>query len=592
MNGMTATLADTKRAVAYVRVSSASQVEGHSLDAQERLFHELCKTRGWKAVEVYRDEGKSAYSDSIRKRPEFRRLLDDSAKGVFDVVVVHTLDRWARNARIAMNTLAILDNNRVDFMSITESFDNSTPQGKLLMQMVSSFAQYFSDSLGTHVSKGLSQRAIEGKHTGGLPFGYESCWVGDEGERKRRCKTEHPGGVHLHESEAGAVRELFGRYTTGMTTLAELAVWLNDEGFRTRNTRRLPDPDGKLVAGPRLFTTASVRGILHNAFYTGIVKHKGETYQGAHNPIVNKEMFDLVQDTLRKNSGRSMTLTKHPQREYLLKGIVRCAWCRMPMWAQTYKNGRRYYREHRNSRSIANCPSHGGSIPCETADEQMGKIVEAIELGPRWEEEVLAIMSVGDEITRVEEKRQKTREKLRRLGKAYVGGLYDDLEFQRQKALLEQELESLVVPEADAAEEAGRLIEQLPELWSEATPQERRKLLLTMLDAVYVDAKEERRIVALKVKAPFKPIFEVATMREDSGIVLANEKDLEDRDQPAPHGQGAQAKTCSWWRRGRVELHLKRGNRTASRSLVLASSRSTATITTSQDGSSFHEPRP
>ncbi len=548
------TLADNKRAVAYVRVSSAAQVDGHSLDAQERLFHELCKTRGWKAVDVYRDEGKSAYSDSIRKRPEFRRLLDDSASGAFDVVVVHTLDRWARNLRITLETMGTLAKSDVDLVSISENIDNSTPQGKLVTQMIGSFAQYFSDSLGTHVSKGLSQRAIEGKHTGGLPFGYESCWEEGEGERKRRCRTEHPGGVHLNESEAGAVRELFGRYTTGTTTLAELAVWLNEAGFRTRNTRRLPDPDGKLVAGPRLFTTASVRGILHNAFYTGIVKHKGETYQGAHEPMVSKEMFDLVEDALRKNSGRSMTLTKHPQREYLLKGIVRCAWCRMPMWAQTYKNGRRYYREHRNSRSLANCPSHGGSIPCEIADDQMGNIVEAIELGPKWEEEVLAIMSVGDEITRVEEKRQKTREKLRRLGKAYVGGLYDDLEFQRQKALLEQELESLVVPEADAAEEAGKLIEQLPQLWSEATPQERRKLLLSMLDAVYVDAKEERRIVALKVKAPFKPIFEVATMRGRSGIYLVKEKDLENIVRPPAHEQGAEADSCSWWRRGRVEL--------------------------------------
>ena len=66
----------------------------------------------------------------------------------------------------------------------------------------------------------------------------------------------------------------------------------------------------------------------------------------------------------------------------------------------------------------------------------------------------------------------------------------------------EQELESLGVPEADAAEEAGRLMETLPELWAEANPEERRKLLVTMLDAVYVDAKEERRIVALKAKAP------------------------------------------------------------------------------------------
>jgi DNA invertase Pin-like site-specific DNA recombinase len=175
----------------------------------------------------------------------------------------------------------------VDLVSITENIDYSTPQGKLFTQMLGSFAQYYSDSLGTHVSKGLSQRAIEGKHTGGLAFGYQSCWAEANGERKRRCRTEHPGGVHLHEGEGGAVREMFSRYATGTTTLAELAAWLNAEGYRTRNTKRLPDGDGKLVAGPRLFTTASVRGVLHNAFYTGIVRHRGETYQGVHEAIIS-----------------------------------------------------------------------------------------------------------------------------------------------------------------------------------------------------------------------------------------------------------------------------------------------------------------
>ena len=92
-----------------------------------------------------------------------------------------------------------------------------------------------------------------------------------------------------------------------------------------------------------------------------------------------------------------------------------------------------------------------------------------------------------------------------------------------------------------------------------ATPHERRQLLLTMLDTVYVDAKEERHIVALKVKAPFKPIFEVATLREKSGIYLVKEKDLENSGRPPAHEQGAEADSCSEWRRGRVELHLKRG---------------------------------
>ncbi len=88
------------RAAVLVRVSSVSQVDGHSLNAQERLFKELCKNRGWEPVRVYREEGRSAHVEAISRRPVFRQLLEDAGKGLFDVVVVHTLDRWSRNQRV------------------------------------------------------------------------------------------------------------------------------------------------------------------------------------------------------------------------------------------------------------------------------------------------------------------------------------------------------------------------------------------------------------------------------------------------------------------------------------------------------------
>jgi ethanolamine ammonia-lyase large subunit len=85
------------------------------------------------------------------------------------------------------------------------------------------------------------------------------------------------------------------------------------------------------------------------------------------------------------------------------------------------------------------------------------------------------------------------------------------------------ELESLVVPAANAAEEAGNLINNLKNLWAEASMEEQRKLLLTMLDAVYIDAKKTRSIVAIRPKPPFKPIFQVAVTKEGSDIRIINE---------------------------------------------------------------------
>jgi len=119
------------RATAYIRVSSLSQVDGHSLDAQERLFRELCRNRGWESTTIYREEGRSAKHESIKRRPVFRQLLEDAGKDLFDIVVVHTLDRWSRNLQIALESIATLSRHNVRLVSITENVDYSTPEGML-----------------------------------------------------------------------------------------------------------------------------------------------------------------------------------------------------------------------------------------------------------------------------------------------------------------------------------------------------------------------------------------------------------------------------------------------------------------------------
>ncbi|MPL61614.1 hypothetical protein SDC9_07191 [bioreactor metagenome] len=517
-------MTECKRAVAYVRVSSVSQVEGYSLDAQERLFTELCKNRGWQSVRIYREEGKSAHVDSIHKRPVFRKLLEDAAKDEFDVVVVHTLDRWSRNLTVTLESLKILGKHGIGLVSIVENLDYSKPDGILFTQMLGAFAQYFSEALSTHVRKGLDQRAYEGKHNGSIPFGYESCWeTNEKGEKKQRCEPEHQSGTHIHPKEGQAAEGLFRRYSSGTTTLSQLAVWLNEQGFRTRNTKNLPDANGNLVSGPRLFTSSSVRSILHNPFYTGQINHRGKLMPGAHEALISQELFDLVQLTLRKNSGRSETLKTLPDREYLLKGLVRCSHCGMPMWAQTYKSGKSYYREHKASRSIKECPGHGGTIACQVIDKQVRELVSAIELGPRWLEEVLSIISLKDEVDRVKKERDLTITKLHRMARVFMDGLIPEEEYSRQKKLLELSLESLVVPDYDAAQEAGNLILNLSSLWSKANLSEQRKILLTMLDGVYVDVKEHRSVIAVKAKPPFRPIFQVAVSKKESKIHILNE---------------------------------------------------------------------
>ncbi len=517
-------MTEAKRAVTYIRVSDQSQVQGHSLTAQERLFRELCQNRGWQVVGVYREEGRSAHVDAIAKRPVFKKLLDDASKHQFDVIVTHTLDRWSRNLKVTIESLSILSKHNIGLVSITESLDYSTPEGMLNLHMLGAFNQFFSSSLAKHVKKGQEQRILEGKHHGTIPFGYESCWEQTEsGERIRRCNPEHPGGIHIHPKEGPAVSELFKRYASGAATLATLAGWLNHRAFRTRNTRTSSDAIGNAVAGPRLFTTASVRGILHNQFFTGQLVYNGQILPGAHQPIISQELFNTVQGLTKTNCGRSETLSPHPEREYLLKGLVRCAYCGMPMWAQTYYSGRAYYREHKATRSIKECPGHGGSITCSIIDDQVRSLVSAIELGPKWLEEVLSIIALKDDVERINKQREETKSRLLRLGRAFVDNVMPEEEYRRQKRILELQLESLVVPDFNAAEAAGKLILDLPKLWASATITEQRKILITMLEAVYIDAKAGKRVVAVMPKPPFRPIFQVASAKKDSKIHIINE---------------------------------------------------------------------
>ena len=99
------------------------------------------------------------------------------------------------------------------------------------------------------------------------------------------------------------------------------------------------------------------------------------------------------------------------------------------MWAQTYNSGNSYYREHKATRSIEECPAHGGAIPCHVVDDQMIELVSAIELKPTWLEEVLSIISLKDEKDRITKEREETILKRTRLAKVFVQGIIPEEEY-------------------------------------------------------------------------------------------------------------------------------------------------------------------
>jgi len=505
------------RAAVYVRVSREEQLDNWSIAAQTREAEEYCRQKNWELLKIYTEEGISAHSDSIIKRPQFRKLLDDCKKGNFDIVVVHSIDRWSRNLGVTLESFKQLAENRVSFASISENIDYSTPEGRLFIAMLGAFAQYFSDNLAKHTRKGMKQRAVSGFSNGDVPFGY----------RRNEKDSEHVKNVYIVPDEGEAVKQIFQMYANGGHTLASLAAWLNEKGFKTRNKKELRDGSGNVVTGPRPFSLYSVRWILHNPFFTGKVYYKGQLYPGAHEAIIDEDLFKRVQDRLKLSKNRSKTFSPS-YRQYLLKGIARCIYCGYPLWAETSTKGFTCYREPKNSRSHFNCPGNGKSISGRLLDDQIDNLVKSFILLPSWREQVIDKISVLSEREDLLRQREIIETKLRRLGKTFIDGLIEEGEYNVQRMLLQNALISMVIPEVDDTLEAGEQLENIGGLWEVGTLEEKHTFLSGMLEAVYVDLVGSRSIVGIQPKAPFYPLFESLKNQADKKIIVFTNKPVDE----------------------------------------------------------------
>src|SRR3954449_2311776 len=240
-----------QRAALYVRVSSAEQVEGYSLDAQRRACRDFSALRGYTVATEYADEGVSAHTDNLAKRPAFSRMLADAESGRFGVIVVHKMDRFARKLRVALECLEQLGRAHVGVVSVSEpNLDYSTPQGFLFLSMLGALAEWYSRNLATETKKGWAERKRSGLYAGRLPFGSVK---GEDGvpiadalplEISGRTTSNHEGLLLAFERAAEGATD------------AEVAEALNAAGYRpSAHARRAR------------FTREAIRTILANRFY-------------------------------------------------------------------------------------------------------------------------------------------------------------------------------------------------------------------------------------------------------------------------------------------------------------------------------------
>jgi site-specific DNA recombinase len=531
--------------VANVRVSSEEQAAGDrwSLSAQRQEIERYCQQRGWRLVKIYSDEGHSAKGSDLNKRPAFKQMLADLREGRVraDVIVTHTLDRYARNLVVALTTLAEMHALGVTYSSVTESdFDYSDPDRRTHLQMLAVFAEYFSEKLSQHTRKGKRERARQGYYNGQLPYGYANPAEGHSGAYNKTVP------VLVEEEIAWYIKARdWYRPSTGPSTpegeaasFQEVANRLNGGGSRVRNhwagkerwARRNPH---------RLWTADTVAHMLQSKFYCGLVAYKGEWIPGQHPAVSTEAMIREITAKARANRSGRLAAAVPSGRVYLLNRRLFCRACGEPLRVQPTGKGTKV-------RFVCTAPSRGltcsagkRSIDQAVLERQIAGLIGAVRLPPTYQEEALTLLGEVDpesEEAAIQARREALLAELERCKHAFKLGVSDQAEFDADVRRIRHELEGLpVVSTVEerrlSLEEVARYLEDVRTLWAAATRPEQRALAQTLFRAVHVDL-DAQAIVRADLPPQFRDLLPFI------GVEMTGE-DLAATGTDTPVAQGA-----------------------------------------------------
>lgn len=327
-----------KRAALYIRVSTLEQAqEGYSVGEQKERLIAYCKAKDWLIADIYVDGG---YTGSNIKRPGIQKLISETDK--FDLVLVYKLDRLSRSQR---DTLYLIEEvflpNGVDFISMQESFDTSTPFGKAMIGLLAVFAQLEREQIKERTWMGRVARAKAGLYHGGgkIPIGYDYV----------------DGHLTVNPYEAEQVQKIYDWYLAG-ASLKTIADRLQAAGYTNKYSS--------------YNSWTSVRNILENETYLGRLHFGDVLVEDAHEAIITQEQFDAAQ-TLRLKRQEQFGANAF-QSKHLLAGIIFCGHC-----------GGRYYLRNTGKYSYYACYSRTKQMKRMVKDPNcMNKIWKASELEP------------------------------------------------------------------------------------------------------------------------------------------------------------------------------------------------------------------
>ena len=339
----------------YTRKSCEDGLEQefNSLDAQRLSAENYIASQiheNWRLISKHYDDG--GYSGGNMNRPALKELFEDIKAGQIDMVVVYKIDRLSRSLFDFSRIVELLEKHNVGFVSVTQAFNTSTSSGKLMLNMLLSFAQYERELTGERIRDKFASSLKKGMWMGGNPpLGYDV---------KNRT-------LIINDEEANVIKFIYSKFieTESYHMVTDL---LNNSGCRTK-IRHLSN--GGITGGGK-FQPNAVLHILKNPYYKGCVTHKGQVYPGQHEAIIPEEEWNQVQEIFKKH-GEEQRIRNNTLNPAFLKGLIRCTTCDVPMIPTCcVKNGMRYrYYVCQNHHKFKSCNSVFKTVPAGPVEEQV-----------------------------------------------------------------------------------------------------------------------------------------------------------------------------------------------------------------------------
>lgn len=298
----------------YARVSTDEQASGqyNSVESQIDIckhYIEIQKEKGWQFIDSYTDPG---FSGKNLDRPGMQHLISDIKQGRIDVIIVYKIERLVRSIKDFYMLWDLFEAHNVTFVSATQQFDSSNAMGKLMLNVLLSFAQFERENTSEKTRDKMKQRARLGKWHGGLfPFGY------DYNKESKK--------LVINKTESIAIRKSFSLLIEGRKP-TEIANYLNAKGFRTK-ARPVTTKDGlKKIQGENRFNDDFIKKMISNPIYKGSVRFNGEEFEGEHDGLVSIQIWDKANKLMKPVTHKRIEHVKD-NHVHLLKGLLRCGDC-------------------------------------------------------------------------------------------------------------------------------------------------------------------------------------------------------------------------------------------------------------------------